>query len=417
MEDVQATLMIDVNGESMPVSVSVEYTGDVKLGDLNDDGMINAADWTLFKSGQGVVNPGMSAVMAYQMGDLDGDGYNLLQDYSLFTSVYDAENGLGAFAALTSAVPEPTSLALLASVGVLLLVRKSRLWQATLCLSLIALLPASPACAVILNPGFESPGTTGFPQADDWAVKAQTALHASFSRLNNETLGASFAFTDASTYQTLSETYSLFTEYTFQGYGANDRGRDLNFALGYFDDSNGYHTLNAASYDLDVFAPSAWALLDGVSYSTDISGSEIGIAQYNTWKSNFGESTTSAWESIASQNLAGFPVGDGSGNGWEEGAVPGSIHVAEYYLEGESTIAVDASPISLGDLYGGGVAGPEDLLFEYVISDGSVVQGWVNYATEPNSLVGTNNAVPEPSTLLVASIMGIIVVGVRRTLV
>jgi hypothetical protein len=97
----------------------VQYSGTAPIrSDLNGDGQINVADWTIFIA-NGYTNLSTeTAVGAYRRGDLDGDRDNDIFDYRLFKADYVAANGAGAFAALEAAVPEPATIALLA-VGLL----------------------------------------------------------------------------------------------------------------------------------------------------------------------------------------------------------------------------------------------------------------------------------------------------------
>jgi len=95
------------------------------VGDLNGVDGINAADWALFKAGQGADFTDLTQVAAYQMGDLDGDRDHDLFDFGLFEEAFDAANGVGALAALVSSVPEPSSM-LLITLGGTLAVASSR---------------------------------------------------------------------------------------------------------------------------------------------------------------------------------------------------------------------------------------------------------------------------------------------------
>jgi hypothetical protein len=86
--------------------------------DLNGDGQINVADWTVFIANGYTNLSAETAVGAYRRGDLDGDRDNDIFDYRLFKADYIAANGAGAFAALEAAVPEPATVGLLA-IGLL----------------------------------------------------------------------------------------------------------------------------------------------------------------------------------------------------------------------------------------------------------------------------------------------------------
>ena len=53
-------------------------------GDLNGNGSVNAADWTLFKAGQGMDFTGLTHGQAYLKGDLNVDFVHDLTDFVLF---------------------------------------------------------------------------------------------------------------------------------------------------------------------------------------------------------------------------------------------------------------------------------------------------------------------------------------------
>lgn len=113
-------LSLQVNGS--PLSASISYTGNgghpFTRSDLNFDGALTAADWSVFISGAYVNLSGLSKAQAYQLGDLNADNANNFTDFRLFKSDYDAVNGVGAFAAMAGAVPEPSAV-LLAAVALL----------------------------------------------------------------------------------------------------------------------------------------------------------------------------------------------------------------------------------------------------------------------------------------------------------
>jgi hypothetical protein len=80
--------------------------------DLNFDGAVDINDWLTFKTNSSADLTGLSAAQGYALSDLDGDGTHDLDDFSTFQQGYDAANGAGAFAAMTAAVPEPSTMAL-----------------------------------------------------------------------------------------------------------------------------------------------------------------------------------------------------------------------------------------------------------------------------------------------------------------
>ncbi|QDV79285.1 hypothetical protein K2D_28980 [Planctomycetes bacterium K2D] len=82
-------------------------------GDLTADGVVDLDDWLAFKASSGASLDGLSERDLLALGDLNLDGRHSLSDARLFREYYDAANGTGAFASLTSSVPEPTSFLLI----------------------------------------------------------------------------------------------------------------------------------------------------------------------------------------------------------------------------------------------------------------------------------------------------------------
>ncbi|MCG8450092.1 MAG: matrixin family metalloprotease [Pirellulales bacterium] len=74
--------------------------------DINLNGVTDFHDWIDFKAGQGADMIGLTGLAAFQMGDLDHDFDNDVNDLLLFKSAYDGANGDGRFASLLL-VPEP----------------------------------------------------------------------------------------------------------------------------------------------------------------------------------------------------------------------------------------------------------------------------------------------------------------------
>ena len=70
------------------------------------------------------------------------------------------------------------------------------------------------------------------------------------------------------------------------------------------------------------------------------------------------------WSSLQDQNLAGFPAGNGTGNGWEESGGGGNNVLAENFLTGNSTVANSAN-IGIGQAFGTGST--QDLKFSYAV--------------------------------------------------
>jgi hypothetical protein len=69
-----------------------------------------------------------------------------------------------------------------------------------------------------------------------------------------------------------------------------------------------------------------------------------------------------SWTSLQDQNLAGFPAGNGTGNGWEEAGVTNAKVLGESFLTGNSLVANGAA-VPLGGAFN--VGGAHDLVFRY----------------------------------------------------
>jgi hypothetical protein len=91
------------------------------------------------------------------------------------------------------------------------------------------------------------------------------------------------------------------------------------------------------------------------------SGAAANIDYYEI-TSAAGSLNATAWNSLQEQNLAGFPAGNGSGNGWEQFGGASSTAIGESYLTGSSALANNAS-INLGAAFNMG--GAQDLVFRY----------------------------------------------------
>jgi len=68
------------------------------------------------------------------------------------------------------------------------------------------------------------------------------------------------------------------------------------------------------------------------------------------------------WSSFQDQDAAGFPAGNGSGNGWEEAGFSDNDTIGESHLTGNSAVA-DSASLSLGDAFN--PSGAQDLTFRY----------------------------------------------------
>lgn len=99
----------------------------------------------------------------------------------------------------------------------------------------------------------------------------------------------------------------------------------------------------------------------GVATLKNETGTSIPIDYYEiTSAGNALDST--GWSSFQDQNLADFPAGNGSGNGWEEAGGSSDGVLSESYLTNNSSVA-DQAAIGLGALFTPG--DPQDLEFRY----------------------------------------------------
>jgi hypothetical protein len=92
------------------------------------------------------------------------------------------------------------------------------------------------------------------------------------------------------------------------------------------------------------------------------SGDPVRLDYYKITSTGGAALNATAWNSLQEQNLAGFPVGNGSGNGWEPFGGASSRAIGESYLTGNSLVANSAS-IPLGPAFN--VGGAQDLEFIY----------------------------------------------------
>lgn len=92
-------------------------------------------------------------------------------------------------------------------------------------------------------------------------------------------------------------------------------------------------------------------------------GAAIQVDYYEI-KSASGALKPTAWTSLQDQNLASFPAGNGSGNGWEEGGGASSSVLSESFLTSSSSVAAGAA-VNLGAAFN--TAGAQDIIFRYAV--------------------------------------------------
>ena len=235
-----------------------------------------APDTTYVFNGFGVDNGFNSNDMEFKIGYVDGSGTFA----QLNSAVYDLDSigptwtQLGGVTYSTGAsVPE---------LGELITVRIGAVEVDApgggVFFDQVALQVMSPG---LRNAGFESNSGIGtYPPADDWGGQLSTAMHSAFPYGNNDGLGDLFGFVTPSGghgSQTIATAFAPNTEYVFDGSGVNHglNLNDIEFKIGYVDDSGIFQPLDAAVYDLDSTGP-GWVALDGATHTTGASGPEMG---------------------------------------------------------------------------------------------------------------------------------------------
>lgn len=109
--------------------VSLKAGVGVALGDLDLNGVVNAADWALQRDGYGTDLADLTPVQALAHGDLNGDLLSDEYDFAIFKAVYEERNGAGSFAAMLQ-TPEPSTAVLgLVAFGLIASTRNGSPWR------------------------------------------------------------------------------------------------------------------------------------------------------------------------------------------------------------------------------------------------------------------------------------------------
>jgi len=97
---------------------SVTVSGpSIVFGDLDNNGTITASDWVVLRSNRQKDLTSLTDQQAYFAGDLTADLKNDHDDFVIFKTLYEANNGAGSFAAMLASTPEPSTLSLLLICG------------------------------------------------------------------------------------------------------------------------------------------------------------------------------------------------------------------------------------------------------------------------------------------------------------
>jgi hypothetical protein len=98
----------------------------VVYGDLDNNGTITASDWAVLRSNRQKDLSGFSLQQSYFAGDLTADLKNDHDDFVIFKTLYEANNGAGSFNAMLASTPEPSTISLLLISGLVLGLRAGR---------------------------------------------------------------------------------------------------------------------------------------------------------------------------------------------------------------------------------------------------------------------------------------------------
>jgi hypothetical protein len=124
-EDLFASLLL---ASGSVLNATVTYTGGnggspFPRGDLDFDGRVGLADWSIFVANTYSPLSGLSRAQTYAAGDLDADGDNDHADFLLFKRDFYAANGAGEFESQVIRVPEMSSLRVAIGFAACLLTR------------------------------------------------------------------------------------------------------------------------------------------------------------------------------------------------------------------------------------------------------------------------------------------------------
>ena len=172
-----------------------------RVADLNFDGALTAADWTVFITNSETDLAGLSGPQRYQRGDLDGDGVNSTFDFIAFKSAYEAVNGPGAFEAMLAQVPEPASVMLVSLAAASLVVARRRC-RCAACIALLATMTVAPRAdaGILQDFTFNDPNGTTIESAANsvnptnlWLTQnnmVESSVQSGKFRINKQTVAA-----------------------------------------------------------------------------------------------------------------------------------------------------------------------------------------------------------------------------------
>jgi hypothetical protein len=134
--------------------------------------------------------------------------------------------------------------------------------------------------------------------------------------------------------------------------------------------------------------------VDPVTGAAQIKNTTANPITFNSYRltSPSGALNPAGWNPISNGNehQGEFPLGDGSGNGWEVAPNPNTGELVEWYLNGDSTLDPDET-LFLGNAFN--PAGAQDVLFRYTSDELSVRNGSIEFVTvnPPAGITGDYN--------------------------
>jgi hypothetical protein len=132
--------------------LAAQYSGPaIANGDLDGNGSIDLADFqTLLNSLH--TTPGLpTRLQNYRAGDITGDGPVSFNDWVAFRTAFNAENGAGSFEAMLAQIPEPSSVVLLAVVGIMASIARRRFAGPCLAVVMCSLLAGTSNAVTLLK--------------------------------------------------------------------------------------------------------------------------------------------------------------------------------------------------------------------------------------------------------------------------
>lgn len=458
--------LLDENGAA--IADGVEYVGDeIVAGDYTGDGVVDFNDWQVFRQGYGSDYLDATAAQAYLGGDLDGDFDSDQYDFQMLVT------SAGGMAALFgTAVPEPSSVALVAvaaALGMVQMRRRAAAALATAAVLIVGVLATTDNAAaqefsvvgglpsITIPEGQANDQETQGPEKlfDDTYLDEGNNINTELFLLDYNDLTADldqyagdgvgpmtlfmdygssvsanwFAYAQRSGADPTADRVGKF-EFWFSNsdFGGVLPGTspDASFSLGATDDRllnsklypftlSGTHagryvavrltasevstsrpTNNIGGHEFRLLSGPGDVVLkiDRASGEMTLSNNEAGatgIEMRNITISSAGGGLLPGEFDGIGGDTASFPLGNGTGNGWEIGGGSSESRLVEGYWSDGSTLAAGTTGLSLGAGYNA-LLRSEDVVLQWMNSDGDVYDARVMYTgVAPQLLFGDYN--------------------------